>query len=423
VLREGGTERLAARLRLLNDVHRALAAVISLDDLLERVLDRAFAALEPEEAAIFLGGGGAEFVLAASRRRPGVAGEFLCSRQLMREVTEKGVAALVADAQADQRFAGSHSILGSGVRSILAAPLLDAEGCLGMIALNSRSHTKRFAEVDLEMLAAIAGAAALRIRNLGLAEDAALKRLLDKELTVAHDIQMGMLPRRFPEQGPVELYAELWPARRTGGDLYDFHLEGDRLWFVVGDVAGKGLGAALLMTVTLTLFRAFAHAGARVADVLARMNRELARDNERGMFVTAFLGSLELSSGVLEFGNAGHNLPYRLLPGGGTEAVRGGRGLALGVLESHAYATERLTLVPGEALFLYTDGVTEALNSAHEEFSPARLEALLGGLTADPTADLVRRCVAAVREFAADAPQSDDIAVMALRRRPPSTSS
>jgi sigma-B regulation protein RsbU (phosphoserine phosphatase) len=417
---QAGGDRLAARLRLLNEIHRALAASISLDDLLERVLDRAFAALQPEEGAIFLEEDG-EFSMAANRRQPGVTGEFLCSRQLMREVTGKGLAALVTDAVADERFAASESIAGVGVRSILAAPLLDADGCLGMIALNSRSHVRRFSEADLELLVAVAAAAALRIRNLGLAEDAALKRLLEKELAVAHDIQMGMLPRRFPEPSQIELYAELLPARRTGGDLYDFHVEGDRLWFVVGDVAGKGLGAALLMTVTLTLFRAFARQGsAGLADVLARMNRELARENERAMFVTAFVGCLGLRSGELEFANAGHNPPLHLSTGGDVEPVTEARGLALGVLEGHAYASARLQLEPGESLFLYTDGVTEALNPVREEFSRVRLESLLEGMAGAPAADLVHACLAAVREFAAGAPQSDDIAVMALRRPPSS---
>jgi serine phosphatase RsbU (regulator of sigma subunit) len=413
-------DRLAARLRLLNEIHRALAASISLDDLLERVLDRAFAALQPEEATIFLAEGG-EFSVAASRRVPGVTGEFLCSRQLMLEVTGRGLGALVPDAVSDERFASSESIAEAGVRSILAAPLMDAEGCLGMIALNSRSHVRRFSEADLELLVAVAAAAALRIRNLGLAEDAALKRVLEKELAVAHDIQMGMLPRSLPERGRLDLHAELLPARRTGGDLYDFHVEGDRLWFVVGDVAGKGLGAALLMTVTLTLFRAFAREGASgVAEVVARMNRELARENERAMFVTAFVGRLDLGSGELEFVSAGHNPPYRLAPGRAPEPVTAARGLALGVLEGRAYAAERLLLRPGEGLFLYTDGVTEALSPASEEFSHRRLESLLGSVAGAPAAEVVGACLAAVHDFEAGAPQSDDIAVLALRRPPSS---
>jgi serine phosphatase RsbU (regulator of sigma subunit)/pSer/pThr/pTyr-binding forkhead associated (FHA) protein len=419
--RDVGGDRLAARLRMLNELHRALAASISLDDLLERVLDRAFAALQPEEGAIFIGGSADELRLASSRRQPGLTGEFLCSRQLMREVTEKGVAALVPDAVSDARFAASESIHTAGVRSILAAPLLDAAGCLGMIALNSRTQVRRFSEADIELLAAIASAAALRIRNLGLAEDAALKRLLDKELAVAHDIQMGMLPRRFPEQGGVELFAELHPARRTGGDLYDFHLDGERLWFVVGDVAGKGLGAALTMTVTLTLFRAFARLNARLPEVVERMNRELARENERATFVTAFLGCLDVASGELELANAGHNPPYRLFPGGGVEAVTAARGLALGVREDYAYASERLFLGAGESLFVYTDGVTEALSPSRQEFSQARLESFLGGVTGASPAEIVRGCLAAVRAFASGAPQSDDIALLALRRRPPSS--
>ena len=151
------------------------------------------------------------------------------------------------------------------------------------------------------------------------------------------------------------------------------------------------------------------------------MNRELARENERATFVTAFLGCLDVASGELELANAGHNPPYRLFPGGRVEAVTAARGLALGVREDYAYASERLLLGAGEALFLYTDGVTEALSPSRQEFSLARLESFLGGVTGASPAEIVRGCLAAVRAFASGAPQSDDIALLALRRRPPSS--
>ena len=243
---------------VVNEVHRALAAPITLEALLDLVLDRAFAHLQPEEGAIFLRRPDGSLERAASRQAPGATGEPLFSRRLVQEVIDKGVAALVTDASADERFAEAESIVISGVRSLVAAPLLDSEGCLGMIVLSAKRRVHPFGEDDMELLVALASAAALRIRNLALTEETARRRLLDRELDLAHDIQMAMLPRAFPERPEIDVAAALRPARTVGGDLYDVVAEGDRVWLLVGDVSGKGVGAALFMAVTKTLFRAIA---------------------------------------------------------------------------------------------------------------------------------------------------------------------
>ena len=407
--------RLAGRLKLLNEVHRALAGPISLEALLDLLLERAFAHLGPEEAAIFLKQPSGELYRAASRRLPGTPGEFLWSRSLMHEVTEKKLATLVHDASADERFAQAHSIQAYGVRCLLAAPLLDAEGCLGMIALNSRAEHRSFSEEDLELLVSLASAAALRIRNLAFAEEAARHRLVERDLELAREIQMAMLPREFPNRPEFELAALLHPARAVGGDLYDFVAEEQRLWLLLGDVSGKGVPSALLMAVTKTLFGALVRRETAPEAVFSAMNRELCRENESGMFVTAFGGCLDLASGELSFVNAGHNRPYLLGADGSLRRVDEAAGMALGVLPDVEYRSGRLRLKRWEALFLYTDGVTEALAPDGEQFSEGRLESCLRGLAGALAARLVKASVAAVREFAATAPQSDDIAVMALR--------
>ncbi|HET7291628.1 MAG TPA: SpoIIE family protein phosphatase [Vicinamibacteria bacterium] len=406
--------RLTERLKLLNEVHRALAGPISLEALLELILDRAFSHLKPEEAAILLKDPSGELARAASRRLPG-AEDFLYSKSLIREVTEKRMAALVEDASADERFAGSESIEASGIRSLVAAPLLDsAEGCLGMIVLNSRLHVKRFAEEDLELLVSLASAAAMRIRNITLAEEAARHLVFEKELDLAREVQMSMLPREFPKRSEFELAATLKTARAVGGDLYDFVADGERLWLLLGDVSGKGFPAALLMAVTKTLFRALVQVEASPAAVLTAMNRELSRDNESGMFVTAFAACLELRSGELLFSNAGHNRPY-VLRDGAPARVEEAAGTALGVVAGLTYPAGRLRLEPGSVLYLYTDGVTEALEPGREQYSEARLEACLREVATLSARRIVEASLAAVQAFSGTAPQSDDIAIMALR--------
>lgn len=416
---EGDTlRRLTDRLKLLSEVHKALARPISTDALLELILESAFTHLRPEEGAIFLRKEGGELYRAKSRRPSGQEGEPFYSRRLIHEVADKGKAALVEDAGRDERFAASESMLGFGVRSLLAAPLLDDAGSAGMIVLHSRAHVRHFTEDDLELLVSLASAAALRLKNLALAEETARRRLLDKELELAHEIQMGMLPREFPKRPEFELFARLRPARSVGGDLYDFLLVGDRLWLLVGDVSGKGVGAALFMAVTRTLFRAIAPGEASLAGALSRLNRELARDNERAMFVTAFLARLDLESGELEYANAGHNLPYHLPVGGGLQAIEGARGLPLGVFAESEYKSERLGLEPGDVLYLYTDGIVEAFNARDEPYSEARLEEALRGLSGAAAAEVVERTLESLGAFVGDAPPSDDITVMALRLAP-----
>jgi len=349
------------------------------------------------------------------RQAPSVKGEPLFSRRLVEEVVEKGVAALVTDASLDERFAAAESIVVSGVRSLVAAPLLDSEGCLGMIVLSARRRAHPFVEGDMELLAALASAAALRIRNLALTEETARRRLLDKELDLAADIQTAMLPRTFPTRAEIDVAAALRPARTVGGDLYDVVLEGDRLWMLVGDVSGKGVGAALLMAVTKTLFRAIAPGSASVASAMGRVNDELARDNERAMFVTVFAARLDLATGELRYVNGGHNPTYRLEADGPLTPLGGPVDPALGAVEGHEYRESTLALRPGDTLVLYTDGVVEARAADGEEFHSLRFESYLGGCRGAKAEDVVQGLLSRLEEFAGDAPPYDDVTVLVLR--------
>jgi phosphoserine phosphatase RsbU/P len=411
------SDRQAARLKALNDFHRALAGPVSLDDLLALLLDRLFAVLQPEEGLVLLKRPDGELVTAASRRLAGVSGELLVSRRLADEVVGKGTAALVMDVAMDDRFSQAQSVVAAGIRSILAAPMLDPSGCLGMIALYSRAHVRRFGEEDLELLVSLASAAALRIRNVAFVEEATARRVMDRELALAHDIQMAMLPRHLPTRPEIEVAASLTPARAVGGDLYDFLLVGDTIWFIVADAAGKGVSAALFMAVTRTLFRAFAAAAPSVGALLSMMNAELARNNDEQFFVTAWVGRLELASGTLTCSNAGHP-PALHLTRTGIETRRGsGTGIALGILEDATYPEETATVQRGDTLLLYTDGVTEAVSPRGELFSERRLRERLEGADRISPAQLVQRIGEAVATFTSEASQEDDLTMFAIRYR------
>jgi serine phosphatase RsbU (regulator of sigma subunit) len=410
-------DRQAARLKTLNEIHRALATPISLTDLLDLILERCFDVLKPEEGVIVLRQRDGSFRTAASRRKAGEAGDVLVSRSIVDEVVERGRPALVIDAAIDDRFSGSESIISSGVRSVVAAPLADAEGAIGMIALLSRVKVRKFSPQDLDMLSSLASAAALRVRNIALAEEAAARRVLERELALAHDMQMAMLPRRVPDRREIDLSASVTPARSVGGDLYDFLLIDDALWFIVADVSGKGVPAALYTAVAKTLFRATVRGAATVAEAVARMNEELARDNEQLIFTTAVVGRLTIPTGEVALGDAGHNPALLLRRDGLVVSPALPKCMALGVIADTPYAAGKVTLQPGDTLVLYTDGVIDARNPGGDLFGIERLEQVVADARGRAAEGIAAAILSANDRFTAGAAAEDDLTLLVLRYR------
>jgi phosphoserine phosphatase RsbU/P len=226
-----------------------------------------------------------------------------------------------------------------------------------------------------------------------------------------------MLPPPLPATscgGRIALHAAMRPAREVGGDFYDFFtIDGNRLVMVIGDVSGKGVPASLFMAMTRTVIRLVARQDDDLAAGIGRANALLSADNDSAMFVTLFYGVLDLASGRLTYCNCGHNPPQVLRGDGGSEGLPL-TGLPLGVLEEADYATRTVDLAPGDRLFLYTDGVTEANDAEGGEFGEARLSAALDALRDAAPSDMVDGIVRRVDAFAAGAPQADDITCLAL---------
>jgi sigma-B regulation protein RsbU (phosphoserine phosphatase) len=247
----------------------------------------------------------------------------------------------------------------------------------------------------------------------------AAKERLESELQIARKIQMDMLPEGDIGGGPqhaYELSAKLIPARAVGGDLYYHFVSDGRLYFMAGDVSGKGVPAALFMARAVTLFQTVALLESDIGATLAAMNRSLCKENDAGMFVTCFAGVLDGASGELSFAVGGFDPPVSITTKGGKpQFIEFEGGPVLGLLDVPLFETNRRTFFPGETLVLYTDGVSEALNEKEEFFNADRLIDVLADLGPIPASQVSTLVMKAVKDFAGKAPQSDDITVLALR--------
>ncbi len=242
---------------------------------------------------------------------------------------------------------------------------------------------------------------------------------IQKELDVATSIQQSILPRTFPpfpHRREFEIYAQMVPARHVGGDFYDFFLiDQESIGFVIADVSGKGVPAAIFMAMSRALLKATALTSVSPGECLRHVNRLLCRESDSGLFVTLVYGILHSRTGEVEYSMAGHSPPYLLLQTGGIAAVEYKGGMVLGVIEDNEYQVGRIVLQPGDGLFLYTDGVTEARDADQNFFSEQRLEEFLRRMNGSSLPEIIQGAVGELNNFSAGVPQTDDITILALR--------
>jgi sigma-B regulation protein RsbU (phosphoserine phosphatase) len=252
--------------------------------------------------------------------------------------------------------------------------------------------------------------------NLKRAKD--LNARMESELEVAKDIQMSMLPLifpAFPKRKEIDIYAELIPAREVGGDFYDFHfLDENHLCFVMADVSGKGVPAALMMAVTKTLLKSRASNDKSTASILTDVNNEIAKDNDTYMFITVFMAILNTNTGELTYSNAGHNPSYVISKENKLIKLGDLHGPVIGAMEGMTYGETRLFIKKNDIIFSYTDGVTESHNINAELYSDPRLEELLENGNYDSSKTLTKLVIQSVKEFEGEADQFDDITAMAI---------
>lgn len=242
-------------------------------------------------------------------------------------------------------------------------------------------------------------------------------RRIEDELNIAGTIQMAMLPKVFPpfmDRLDLNIYGMVEPAKEVGGDLYDFYVRQDHLFFCIGDVSGKGVPAALVMAMTRSLFRSITAHEEHSASIVRKMNRALADQNSQNMFLTLFLGVMDCRTGELDYCNAGHNAPV-LKTKAGWQLLDVKPNLPLGIEPSFEFTAQTVQIQRDDILFLYTDGLTEAENSRHEQYGEQRMMQTLSAMATNRSQEIVAHLQSDVEQFVNGAPQSDDLTMLAIR--------
>ena len=245
------------------------------------------------------------------------------------------------------------------------------------------------------------------------------KASMESELKIAHDIQMSMLPKTFPpypERNDIDIYGSLTAAKGVGGDLFDFYISDEKLFFCIGDVSGKGVPASLFMAVTRSLFRNISAHVAIPSEIVRTLNNAMAEGNDTNMFVTIFVGVLDLTNGLLRYCNAGHDVP--LLVGRDVGALPCDPNLPIGVMQGYEYTQQEVSIDSGTTIFLFTDGLNEAENYEHAQFGDLRIwnlaKLLLNEQRHQPKR-MIDAMTNAVHTFIGDAEQSDDLTMLAIQ--------
>jgi sigma-B regulation protein RsbU (phosphoserine phosphatase) len=243
------------------------------------------------------------------------------------------------------------------------------------------------------------------------------KNRMQEELDVGHRLQLSMLSTKFPEHPDISLFAALRPAKEMSGDFYDFYfVDDEHICFCVGDVSGKGVPAALFMAQTKILLKSYSLDVKAIAEIITHVNNMLSEENDAGMFVTLFFACLNIKTGVVDYVNAGHQPPLIVRKDGEIERMSNPEDLILGVVPEYQYHGMKMELAKGDSIFIYTDGITEAVDAQCEMYEESRLIKLLDKSRSLEPKKLVEKIITEVDDFAGEAAQFDDITVMVLSR-------
>ena len=414
----------ADRLALLYHLSQTFNSSLDLDEVLNRVIDEVIVATRAERGFVMLRDEKDRLIFHVARGMDqNTIGDplFQISLGIVEGVAQNGQAVLTGDAQIDPRFSMRQSVRLLGLRSILCVPLKMKEQILGTVYVDNRIQAGIFTQADLDLLSAIAYSAAIAIENARLYLLAVEKGRLERELQVARDVQVSLLPRVTPQFPGWEFVARWLPARQVAGDYYDFipGKEG-QLGIVIADVSDKGMPAALFMTLTRSIIRASTDPAIPPMEAMSRANRLICEDSTSGMFVTLFYALLDPASNRMTYVNAGHNPPLFFQtgkrPGQGALSHLERTGMAMGVDADTPYEQRTLSFNPGDFVVFYTDGITDALNPQGQDFGMQNLEGTVLSEREKPAEQMAQALENELETFIGEAPLFDDSTFVIVRR-------
>jgi serine phosphatase RsbU (regulator of sigma subunit) len=413
------TERSIDRLELLYRISQTFNSSLDLDEVLNCVMDEVITATHAERGFLMLleQDGSLCFSVARGMDRQAIdRPEFQVSRGVVERVAFEGEPLLTVDAQSDEWLGGRASVSTLGLRSLLCVPLQFKETLMGAIYVDNRMQTGAFSPDDLDLLMAIASSAAIAIENARLYQVAVAQGRLERELQVAREVQEHFIRQHIPQLAGWEFAAYWRPAREVSGDFYDFVPIGqEHIGAIIADVSDKGMPAALFMTLTRSIVRASVAPALRPEDSIAHANRLICEDAAYGMFVSLCYMQLANTGGVT-YVNAGHNPPLLLRAGDGLFRELKRTGIVLGIDPRLGYEQKYLELDPGDLIVMYTDGVSETLNSDEEEFGIERLKQCILEYADAPASQLVCHIQKSISHFSESTALSDDITMVVIRR-------
>jgi sigma-B regulation protein RsbU (phosphoserine phosphatase) len=389
----------------------------SMGELFDFILDRVVELLQPSRAALALLSDDRETFDNVLLRRSdaGESVDLFISRTLLREVIDGRKVVAFVDTSQDEKLAQAKSIVAQDIRSAVCAPVMIGDEVLGVLYLDFQANRGSVTRDDVHLLAQIARFAAVKLETTRLREEASAKARLEEELRTAYTVQSRLLPAQLPSIAGYAFAGSNRPCRTVSGDYYDVVVRPDgRLYFIMADVSGKGVTAALVMASVATAFNIFTRTDPTPADLLRELNTTLAPKTAPTKFVTMVVGVLDPKTGAIDFANAGHVAPLVISKNGVAQLTL--TDMVVGLFAHAQYRNQTVTLEAGDTLVLFTDGVTEAENEVEEQLGldpVADLVSTMHGTLAPHVLDTIENHV---QEFIGNAALTDDLTMLALTR-------
>jgi serine phosphatase RsbU (regulator of sigma subunit)/pSer/pThr/pTyr-binding forkhead associated (FHA) protein len=412
--KEGEGDMAAVYLSTIYEVSNLTNAEQDQAKLFAAIMDKIMEVFKPDRAFIVVPEG-EDFRVLVQRDLQG--GETKLSRTILKKTIHEGVSVLSANAMLDDRFSGNMSIVAQNIQSVISVPLESSKEVLGAIYIDSVALSNRFNKAHLDLLTAIGKQAGVAAHRAILFKDYMEKERMQQALDIARKIQTSLLPSGAPENFEYDLVGWNVTCDETGGDYYDFLDLGQGRWAIaIGDVTGHGVGAALLMATSRAFVKALAGKSATIPVMMNELNRLLADDMGEDRFITMFYGELDTKTMTVRYANAGHDNPILYHRSSQEFEALESTGIPLGMIKEYDYDESReVQIRPGEILVLSTDGITEAMDPAGQEFGSERLHAVVKASAGKSANQIVCDCHDELQKFCQGRPWRDDLTLVVIK--------